>query len=123
MKPLFHPEIQDIKVEAILHALSDPVRVAIFAELQDSCRSQICAEFLNISDKPTNKSTLSRHLNVLREAGLIKSERCGVEMHNRSRCLEVDERFPGLLLQILNAYMIQLKPEKVKLKKKSTQKV
>jgi hypothetical protein len=33
MRPLFHPSIQDITVEGILHALSDPVRVAIYADI------------------------------------------------------------------------------------------
>ncbi|TMA24851.1 MAG: transcriptional regulator, partial [Deltaproteobacteria bacterium] len=29
MRPLVHPSIEDVSVEAILHALADPVRVAI----------------------------------------------------------------------------------------------
>jgi len=33
MRPLFHPSIEDVTVEGILHALSDPVRVAIFADI------------------------------------------------------------------------------------------
>jgi hypothetical protein len=36
MRPLFHPSIEDVTVEAILHALSDPVRVAIFAQIANS---------------------------------------------------------------------------------------
>ncbi len=40
----------------------------------------------------------------LREAGLIRSERHGVEMRNTSRCGEVEERFPGLIPAILNAH-------------------
>jgi len=32
MRPLVHPSVEDITVEAILHALSDPARVAIFAQ-------------------------------------------------------------------------------------------
>jgi hypothetical protein len=31
MRPLIHPALEDVKVEAILHALADPVRVAIYA--------------------------------------------------------------------------------------------
>jgi hypothetical protein len=41
---------------------------------------------------------------VLREAGLIRSERHGVEMRNYSRCTEIDRRYPGLLQTILAAY-------------------
>jgi DNA-binding transcriptional ArsR family regulator len=109
MRPLFHPSIEDVTVEAILHALSDPVRVAIFLEIEGSHASQICADFLNISETPTNKSTVSRHLKVLREAGLVRGERRGVEMYNRSRCLEIDKRFPGLLASIVAAHTVQLR--------------
>jgi DNA-binding transcriptional ArsR family regulator len=51
------------------------------------------------------KSSLSQHFKVLREAGLIRSERQGVEMRNTSRCGEVDVRFPGLLPAILDAHV------------------
>ena len=30
VRPLFHPSVEDITVEGILHALSDPVRAAIY---------------------------------------------------------------------------------------------
>jgi hypothetical protein len=43
-------------------------------------------------------------MKVLREAGLIRGERHGVEMRNHSRCQEVDKRFPGLVAAILGAY-------------------
>jgi DNA-binding transcriptional ArsR family regulator len=107
MRPLSHPSVEDISVEAILHALSDPVRVAIFAEIVGSECSHNCSNFLNISERSIPKSTLSQHFKVLREAGLICGERRGVEMHNTSRCEEIDKRFPGLLAAIVNAYNIQ----------------
>jgi hypothetical protein len=43
----------------------------------------------------------------LREAGLIRSERHGVEVNNISRCAELEQRFPGLIPSILNAYKKQ----------------
>jgi DNA-binding transcriptional ArsR family regulator len=61
MRPLFHPSIEDVTVESILHALSDPVRVAIFAQIAGSGCSQNCSNFLNVSDKTIPKSTLSLH--------------------------------------------------------------
>jgi DNA-binding transcriptional ArsR family regulator len=109
MRPLFHPSIEDVTVEAILHALSDPVRVAIYAGIVGSDCSQNCSAFLNISNKTIPKSTLSQHFKALREAGLIHSERRGVEMHNTSRCAEIEKRFPGLIMAIVNAHNIQLK--------------
>jgi DNA-binding transcriptional ArsR family regulator len=108
MRPLFHPSIEDVTVEAILHALSDPVRVAIYAGIVGSDCSQKCSNFLNVSDKPIPKSTLSQHFKALREAGLIRGERRGVEMHNTSRCAEIDKRFPGLIRAIVNAHNVQL---------------
>src|SRR5271156_2112588 len=107
MRPLFHPSVEDVTGEAILHALSDPVRVAIYADIVGSDCSQNCSTFLRVSNKTVPKSTLSQHFKVLREAGLIRSERHGVEMQNTSRCTEIDNRFPGLIAAIVNAHKIQ----------------
>src|ERR1700733_12959466 len=107
MRPLFHPSIEDITVEGILHALSDPVRVAIFADIASSDCSQNCTNFVNVSERPIPKSTLSQHFKALREAGLIRGERRGVEMQNTSRCAELETRFPGLISAILNAHKAQ----------------
>jgi len=38
---------------------------------------------------------------------LIRGERRGVEMQNTSRCLEVDQRFPGLIAAIVSAHKAQ----------------
>jgi DNA-binding transcriptional ArsR family regulator len=108
MRPLFHPSIEDITVEGILHALSDPVRVAIYADIVAQECSHNCSAFLTVSDKTIPKSTLSQHFRALREAGLIRGERRGVEVHNISRCAEIEQRFPGLLRAIVNAHSIQL---------------
>jgi DNA-binding transcriptional ArsR family regulator len=107
MRPLTHPSIEDITVEGILHALSDPVRVAIYVELAGSGCAQTCSNFLQVSDRSVPKSTLSQHFRALREAGLIRSERRGVEMHNTSRCPEIEQRFPGLIGAIINAHSVQ----------------
>lgn len=107
MRPLIHPAIEDISIEGILHALSDPVRVAIYAELAGSGNATMCSNFLQVSDRSIPKSTLSQHFRALREAGLIRSERHGVEMRNTSRCAEIEQRFPGLLPAILNAHRVQ----------------
>ena len=114
MRPLFHPSIEDVTVEGILHALSDPIRVAIFADIVSQECSQNCSTFLTVSDKRIPKSTLSQHFRALREAGLIRGERRGVEVHNTSRCAEIEQRFPGLIRAIVNAHAIQLKHEAAK---------
>ena len=107
MRPLFHPSVEDVSVEAILHAWSDPIRVAILSEIVGSECSRNCSNFLNVSEKDIPKSTLSQHFKILREAGVIRGERSGVEMHNTSRCVEIDGRFPGLIAAIVNAHHIQ----------------
>lgn len=107
MKPLTHPSIENITVEGILHALSDPVRVAIYAELASADCAQTCSTFLQMKSREIPKSTLSQHFRALREAGLVRSERHGVEMRNMSRCAEIEQRFPGLLPAILNAHKLQ----------------
>jgi DNA-binding transcriptional ArsR family regulator len=117
MRPLFHPDVEDVPVEAILHALSDPVRAAILVEIVGQECSQNCSAFLHLQEKPIPKSTLSQHFKILREAGLIRGERRGVEMHNTSRCAEVDQRYPGLLASIVKAHEIQLADEAKRAKK------
>ena len=91
-RPLPHPATKDITLDGILHALSDPVRRDILFRLQGcdglSC-SKACAEL--------PPSTISFHYRVLREAGLIRSEKKGVELINTARKAEIDQRFPGLL--------------------------
>jgi DNA-binding transcriptional ArsR family regulator len=93
MRPLVHPSIEDVTVEGILHALSDPVRAAIYAQLAISSGAT-CSNFLKISDREIPKSTLSQHFRALREAGLIRSE-------------EINQRFPGLVMTIMKAHQIQ----------------
>jgi DNA-binding transcriptional ArsR family regulator len=85
MRPLFHPSVEEVTVEGIIHALSDPVRAAIFADIVSQECPQSCSMFLTVSDRAIPKSTLSQHFRSLREAGLIRGERRGVEMRNISR--------------------------------------
>ena len=112
MKPLFHPSASDISVETILHALSDPVRVSILAELAYSQCAATCTALQGVINRPVPKSTLSQHFKVLREAGLIHSERKGVEVLNTSRCHEFDARFPGLITSIVRSYAAQSQEKK-----------
>src|SRR5271165_4047477 len=119
MRPLFHPSVEDVTVEGILHALSDPVRVAIFSQVVAPGCPQNCSDFTQISEKAIPKSTLSQHFKALREAGLIRGERVGVEMRNSSRCAEIDQRFPGLIKAIVKAHNVQL-AEKARRRKRKT---
>lgn len=112
MKPLYHPPMGEITVEGVLYALSDPVRVQIFTQIVQADCPQTCSAFIQVRDKTLPKSTLSQHFKILRESGLVRSERKGVEMHNTSRCKELRERFGPLVENILKAYASQYEPKK-----------
>jgi DNA-binding transcriptional ArsR family regulator len=47
------------------------------------------------------KSTLSHHFRLLREAGIIRTRKMGVEHRNVLRIDDINVRFPDLLNQIL----------------------
>ena len=107
VRPLYHPTLRDITVEGILYALSDPVRAQIFAGMATSECPHTCSNFRKLDNRTLPKSTLSQHFKILREAGLIRSERKGVEMHNTTRCAELKGKFGDLLAAILATYAIQ----------------
>lgn len=112
MRQLFHPKVEDVTVEGILHALADPVRVRIFMELASAECAKNCSTFLKMNQTPLPKSTLSQHFRILREAGLIYSERKGVELHNRTRCAEMKPRFGEMISAIVSAFAAQKQPKK-----------
>jgi DNA-binding transcriptional ArsR family regulator len=109
MRPLYHPRVEEMSVQGVLHALSDATRVQIFMQLLASDCSKSCVEFAHITATPLPKSSLSQHFKVLREAGLIHSERHGVELQNRARCDEYGKKFGPLIKEILSSYDKELK--------------
>lgn len=102
MRPLAHPHVEELSLAAILHALSDPVRLDIVR-----CLSRAGCEMNCISSAKElsglSKSTLSHHFRILREAGVVRSERRGVELLNRLRLDEIEQRFPDVMGAILSA--------------------
>lgn len=104
MRPLYHPSLEEITVQGILYALSDPVRVRICGELAQADCAMNCSAFLSNGKLKLPKSTLSQHFKILREAGLIRSQRQGVELKNSSRCQELKKKFGPMIVAILKAY-------------------
>ncbi|MDE1152512.1 MAG: helix-turn-helix domain-containing protein [Micavibrio sp.] len=94
-------------MEGLLYALSDPVRVEIFAEIAGADCPKTCSTFRIIADRKLPKSTLSMHFKILREAGLIRSVRKGIEMHSTTRCAELQEPFGELIGAITGAFARQ----------------
>lgn len=103
-RPLLHPHIDDVTVAGILHALSDPVRLGIVGKLLKTPAGMNCTETALTLKLAMPKSTCSQHYRILREAGLIVSERRGVDLSSRVRAAELETRFPGLLASILKSY-------------------
>jgi len=99
MVQFVHPSRDDITLTGVLGALSDPMRLRIVKSMigQTSCVS--CTGAAPCPDMA--KSTLSNHFRILREAGLIHTEKKGVENRNVIREEDIDARFPGLLKTIL----------------------
>jgi DNA-binding transcriptional ArsR family regulator len=104
MRPLYHPSLKEITVQGILYALSDPVRVRIYAELAQADSAMNCSSFSFNGKLKLPKSTLSQHFKILREAGLVRSERKGVELKNSTRCAELKKKFGPMVVGILKAY-------------------
>src|ERR1700731_1025328 len=112
MRPLYHPSLQEITVQGLLYALSDPVRVRIYAELAQADCAMNCSAFVSNGNLRLPKSALSQHFKILREAGLVRSERQGVELKNSTRCQELKKKFGPMVLSILQAYENEAKESK-----------
>jgi DNA-binding transcriptional ArsR family regulator len=91
-----HPSIGQIELPAVLHALSDPMRLRIVESLS-SGEPRTCKSF----DLPVTKSTCTHHFRVLREAGVIRQRLEGTTRLNSLRRDELEHRFPGLLDAVL----------------------
>jgi DNA-binding transcriptional ArsR family regulator len=99
-RPFVHPAVEDVTLESVLYALADSTRLEIVKTLASGSCGMNCSKAAP-ADLP--KSTQSHHFQVLREAGLIRSERRGTEVVNSLRCTELDKRFPGVIASILKA--------------------
>ncbi|MEU6064304.1 MULTISPECIES: ArsR/SmtB family transcription factor [Streptomyces] len=89
---LYHPDRREISLDKVLHALSDPIRRDI-ARVMHTEGSRTCGQL----DYPIAKSTLSHHLKVLRESGVMHTEVRGTTRIITLRRDDLDARFPGLL--------------------------
>ncbi|RTL49617.1 MAG: ArsR family transcriptional regulator [Bradyrhizobiaceae bacterium] len=99
MVQFVHPSTEDITLSGVLSALSDPTRLSIVRSLISQKECMSCTEAAPCSKMA--KSTLSNHFRILREAGLIRTSKKGVEHRNELREADINARFPGLLKTIL----------------------
>ncbi len=97
-RDLYHPPRDEIRLESVLHALSDPTRMHIAYTL--ATRGEVAC---SVIDCDVSKSTTTHHYRVLREAGVISQVYRGTSKLNALRRDDLDARFPGLLDSILHA--------------------
>ncbi|GHF22391.1 MULTISPECIES: ArsR/SmtB family transcription factor [Streptomyces] len=98
-RSLEHPGRDAIRLEGVLHALSDPLRLEVVRELAAADCEQSCSVF----ELPVSKSTTTHHFRVLRENGVIRQIYRGTAKMNSLRRDDLDALFPGLLDSVLTA--------------------
>lgn len=92
-----HPEREQIRLENVLFALGNPLRLDIVKTLADE-GEQACGALR----KEVAKSTMTHHWRVLRDSGVIWQRPQGRENLISLRREDLDARFPGLMDILLN---------------------
>lgn len=97
--PLPEPGVGDLRLEEVLGALADPLRLTIVRKLmlESEGYDHSCGWFG--FDRP--KSSLTHHFKALRKAGVIRQRQYGLERRSRVRAEDLERRFPGLLALII----------------------
>ena len=97
MKAYEHPDLNQVRLTQVMQALSDPCRMTIIKSLLNN-------QELACNELPVDvaKATLSHHVSVLRDAGLIRTRVEGTKCLNSLRQEAFEEHFPGLLDMLVN---------------------
>lgn len=97
MRQYRHPNLNKMPLAKVMQALSDPWRIGIIRDLlAANGREFTCNEF----PMSVSKATRSHHLDVLRQAGLIRTRVKGTTCLTALRVAELEKKFPGLLALI-----------------------
>jgi len=98
-KQLPQPDRAEIRVETVLQALGEPVRLQIVRALADAPEGIACGEI----ELPVTPSTRAHHLRMLREAGVLSTHTEGTRRISCLRREDLDALYPGLLNGVLSA--------------------
>jgi DNA-binding transcriptional ArsR family regulator len=93
-----HPERAQIRLENVLTALGNPLRLAVVRALASE-GERACGSLL----QGQTKSTMTHHWRVLRDSGVIWQRPSGRENLLSLRKDDLEERVPGLLHSLLGA--------------------
>jgi DNA-binding transcriptional ArsR family regulator len=96
---LQQPTREEMRIEQVLHALGDPVRLMIVQALAATPEGVPCG----VMPLPVTKSTRTHHLRILREAGVITMRAEGTRRVSTLRRHDLDALYPGLLDGVLAA--------------------
>ncbi|AST69901.1 transcriptional regulator [Kosakonia cowanii] len=92
-----HPEREQFRLENVLFALGNPLRLAIIKRLADG--SEMSCNTLRPQE--VAKSTMTHHWRVLRDSGVVWQRPQGRENMISLRREDLDSCFPGLLDTLL----------------------
>jgi DNA-binding transcriptional ArsR family regulator len=94
------PAREEIRIEQVLAALGDPVRLLFVRQLATAPAVGVACGVIPL---PVTKSTRTHHLRILREAGVISMRAEGTRRMAVLRRDDLDALYPGLLDGILGA--------------------
>ncbi|MEU8084142.1 metalloregulator ArsR/SmtB family transcription factor [Micromonospora sp. NPDC049101] len=97
MTEVIEPAIETVTIDVVLSALADPVRLTLVRALAAAGDWTCGSDILKGTGVTIGKSTLSHHIKVLRDAGLIRTRVDGIRRLVTLRYDDVEQRFPGLL--------------------------
>jgi DNA-binding transcriptional ArsR family regulator len=95
MRQLRHARLEEITLAGVLSALSDPVRLSVVSALAEGAERG-WGEF----EVGVGASTLSHHIKVLREAGVVTHRKDGTHCYVALRA-DLEQVFPGLIETVL----------------------
>ncbi|AYC19732.1 hypothetical protein DZA65_02854 [Dickeya dianthicola] len=96
MKLANHPHTDEIRLESVLSALSNPLRLAAVRMIAEGGEHPCCGVLPTVG-----KSTMTHHFRILRDSGIVWQRRIGQEYRLSLRRDDLNARFPGLLDAIL----------------------
>ena len=91
---IWHPAPEALELATIMRTVGDQTRLAIVRLLADD-QPRICTDIQDALGIPA--STGSRHLRLLREAGVTRTQAKGTQRIISLRRDDLETRFPGLV--------------------------